>query len=645
VYSRHSTFFCDCGAPEKDSESNSRSSCRCQTTLSPEQASKAFAVGTGRPLEENIKKHIAFSYASGLSVDVSSFIAFKAFPKKAGESLESVARGLGDDWPLLFLELIRDGLEVYRSSAVESTGDELCGTLSYSRLRRRLRHRDASGGIVQGDSTASLTPLATFRTGSFNGKISLDSSVDSLKRATLSRGSAYRSAMSSDSRGRLVIAEPNSLVVCSGLPILNPCAKIAPEAQVPRSVMNVHSKQTVDFNIIGVNHCPESDGHLVVWGFSEATVCVLNETRTTITEKINLELGLGSTEGSREFIVRCDWLPGSTSCLIARCVSSIYIFDVSKTTSPSAVIMVGSDSSFRGLVATEVLEEGADQIQSCWKVFLLMDDGHLHGFDLVKDVTGDIQVRNLKMEPKYSIKLPIGGVPVDGEGTTPFSLTLGEGIDLSFLQQSRLLLYQVVSESVLALQVDEKGKISSSFTLLPKEIPSEIVGAGTVTGPYTNWTELGAVRLGSSVYFRLVCIGRLSSRDPVLLCIDFNENETKVKELPLMVGSYGSPVTVEGVAAFSGPRIMIGDGASPSRIAFTENVAVVLLFSNGSIRIFCEEFGAPIFASSNGGIQCQSLPPSIVFDKTDSPPLLAFEGLTNASEKNLVVFEGDGIGR
>lgn len=648
-YSRYSTFFCDCGAPD-ESRNQLKSSCRCQTPLRPEDAAEAYARGTGTTvLRTGISKNESFS-TTGLSVHMCMLLLLKFLKKQPSASLDSICRaGLESEWSYLFYTLIKEGLSLHQSSRTGALVDDLSINTSYDDLRRRLRRRDTAAAIINGGSNRSFSLYAVFRPGSFQGKIPNESSVENSRRALLAHGVSCRSAIVADRRGRIAIAESNCVIFCTGLPLLNPAASVGRDSLLARSSICVLRKKSFDFNVMGMNFCGENDAHIAIWGLRNAMVCVLNDSRTDIVKRIELDLGLGSENSN--FVIRCEWLPGSTTCLVVTCVTSILIFDVSK--SSAAAIMIASETSFRGLVAIEVLGREGDPFCSSWKVFLLMDDGHLHGFDLVRDEDGDIEVENLNLESKCSIKLPIGSIPVDLD--VPFSLTLGEGINLSYLEQSHLILYQAVSESVLALQLDAKGKITSSFTLLPKEITPQVLGGEAsgssvpVTGPFTHWVELGAVMDGTSVFFRVICIGRRSTKEPALLCIEFNEDETRVRELSLVSGAFsGISFSVEGVAAMSCPT---GYGFAPSGQAnlgtgFHERVAAFIYLSNGSIRIYAEERGPDASAASPGADPASTEPSEVIVDENRPvAPLLVFEKLHNITDEDLVVFEGDGLGR
>jgi hypothetical protein len=305
------------------------------------------------------------------------------------------------------------------------------------------------------------------------------------------------------------------------------------------------------------------------------------------------------------------------------------------------VIKVGADTAIRGLVVTEL--ESA--IEKSWKGHMLMEDGHLHSFELERDESNKFKFLNLNLDPKNSLKLPVNG----SSDTSPaFSLTLGEGIHLTYLSQSRLLLYQAVGESVLALQLDDRCSIVKSSMLLPKCL-SNLNGTGTsVTGPFTHWTELGAVSNATSIYFRVSCIGRRSSKDPVLLCVDFNDSETRVKELSWQGSGYNfsSPPSVEGVAAFSCPFSFERDpvGLSTNH-GFTERAFLAVLFSNGSLQLFGEEVGALAVSRGTRPSRPLTLPLVSYGIKSKDFPLLAFERLTNIMESDDVIFQGTGLGR
>jgi len=344
-----------------------------------------------------------------------------------------------------------------------------------------------------------------------------------------------------------------------------------------------------------------------------------------------------------------DFLPGSSSKLFVVRARSVLFFNIesaSSTVASSYAVEVGPDTSFRGVIAVELNRDAAaDGPLESWKVFALMEDGRLHTFGLVADDLDDFRAMNLTFEAKQSTKLPIGGFSDKDKHVPSFSLTMGEGVHLSYLRQSNVLLYQAASERVLALKIDSSGAISSSFTMLPKITTKDLLGSSDsrfVTGPYTHWTELGAVRYGPLVYFRACCIGRRSGKEAAILCVEFNETETRVKELTYDSCGHamGSSLAPAGLVAFSAPFLR----SKSSGISFDERIFVAVMLSNGSLHVYGETFGANAVASGEQSVKSHSWTPPESLRESLERPLLVFEQLLNLTNTDSITYHGVGIG-
>jgi hypothetical protein len=423
-------------------------------------------------------------------------------------------------------------------------------------------------------------------------------------------------------------------VLCTLVPALaqqglHPNTRILPRERASVGVVSINK---LDFDVVGLRQCAANEDRLVVWGTHEATVAILNESLTQVERVVAFDVGLSAVESTSDVVLNCGWLPGSDTLLYVCSTRSVAIFEVhGEAILPRAsTLNAGADSAIRGFVASEL----NSRTKSLWKCHLLSEDGHLYEFEL-ENLAGSIQVRNLRLDPKQSFKIPVNN---SGQSSPAFSLTLGEGIQLSYLRQSRTLLYQAIGEGVLALPLDDDGVVSTSFNLLPKSL------ASGVAGPFQHFTELGLVSIDSSVYFRVCCIGRRSSKDPVLICIDFNHSTTKVKELLLYHSSYGSGSmpTVEGVAAFSCPFSVMQSDAS-----LVERAFVAVLFSNGSLQVFGDDFGAPTVATQTAKCEVEVMPLEtfgVTADHHDVP-LLAFERLLNVMDSEDIFIESTDLDR
>jgi hypothetical protein len=630
-YSRCSAFFCDCGAEGQTESPRGSFICRCLEEIPQDVVDSALAVGLEKSSTNAFSQHLGLTTGPDLTVGQCVHVAKLGFPEKVDKSLLSlVERGRKEDWFSKILSAVKAEAPAPLTTALPQEGSTDMPTYEY--FRTTLSGRVPCVPVTVACDEGSLSRQLVFETSAFQVEISSESSVENLKRALLCTGGACRYAVSSSSRGLLAIAETRSMVLCSIVPELSQSGPHSSTRSLRRERASAYvvSIKKLDFDVIGLRQCPVNEDRLVVWGAHEVCLTILNESLTRVESTMNIDVG--SIESNSDVVVDCGWLPSSATLLYVCCARSIMIFELQSgaVVTRASKLMTGTDSAFRGFVASEP----NSRTKSLWKCHVLSDDGHLFAFEL-ESRTGSVHVRNLNLDPKQSLKIPVNS---PGQSTPAFSLTLGEGIQLSYLRQSRILLYQAVGESLLALPLDDDSSISMSFTLLPKTLESG------VSGPFQHFTELGLVSIGSSVYFRVCCIGRRSSKDPVLVCIDFNHSATKVKELSLFHNSYcsGSMPTVEGVTAFSCPFSVVQSDSS-----FVERCFIVVLFSNGSLQVFGDDFGAPTIASelSNLEGEVMHLDDFGVAGDSHDVPLLAFERLLNVTDSDEVVIESTDLGR
>ena len=505
-----------------------------------------------------------------------------------------------------------------------------------------------------------LVPIRAARAGSFNLKMSLDSTTDRVKRTTLARHGIIRSAVVADSRGRLIIAEPNSLVFCSILPAVNTRFVDDPvTTQIGRSQMSVITSHALSFNVVGMRISKESERHVIVWGTSEACVVVLKKHWSGVERTIGLEFDLDPQDCDSDYLVRCDWLPGSQTHVSVSCGTFVKIYSIASADSDDNVTpllsysiayeAVVKDTAWVSLPFSSSKDKRRETIKRTLTLFLLMDSGRLHEIQLQLDSQGEIEGHGSLYIERSSrcIDIPTVGVR-PYEGVTPgksgsSTRSMGEGCSLCFLPQLNVLLYKCVSSCVVALTFDEAGVIKGSFEILPNRVDGEVLGNGTdgysIAGPFTHWTEMGVVDEGS----RLVCIGKSNrTNQPKVLCIDVNGESVKVKEITWSAGgSVGLGLSLsssfEGLAVFSAPFLS-------AEKQFDERLYLSVVTSNGSILIYGEEMKSSAKAGeylddAKAGDRDETIPTMPVV------ALTMYEDLLNVSDVNELRFAGDGVGR
>lgn len=643
--------------------------CKCLSLLSEEEADKLWR-------EERAKNYLTASFDKMLSdkgvvnacagesvlpLDLFVNVAL-LFNEEASMAIEKVkAAASRDSWVLTIFGLINDqSLEEswVLGEGVAASSPAITQESIISGLVGR------SGTPLKLDSLhdAQLVPIRAARAGSFNVKLSLDSTVDRLKRTMLARHGIVRSAVVADSRGRLIIAEPSSLVFCSILPAINTRYVDDPlTTQIGRSQMSVVASHPLSFDIVGMRTCMENERHVAVWGTSEACVVVLARNGIGVERTVHLDLDLEPHECDSDYVLRCDWVPTSQTLVSVACGTFVKVYSVVSAENDEIIIpQLSYNVAYEAVikdtawVSQRFHSQGTKSEPKRRKLtlFLLMDTGRLHEMQLQFDSQGKIDGQGSSFLEGSSrcVDIPTVGVrPYENVNAgKPGSSTrsMGEGCSLCFLPISNMLLYKCISSCVVAMPFDKTGEIAGSFELLPNRLDSEMLGNGpdaySIVGPYTHWTEIGVLDGG----IRFVCVGKSSrTNHPKLLSVVVKEASVKVKEISWTAGgSVGLGLSLsssfEGLALFSGPSLS-------SCAIFDERLYFCVVTSNGSILIYGED--------SNDSIQAAERPRTPVdigaevFEKKGSAkPQIAltfYEDLRNVSEVDELKFVGDGIGR
>ena len=282
--------------------------------------------------------------------------------------------------------------------------------------------------------------------------------------------------MVADNRGRLYIAESSSVVFCSAIPVVNARFMDNPaSSHVSRSQLNILGSGSIEFTINGMSMCDDNNRHLLLWGASKACVAIVSKNLDSFERIIELKLNLKPSE-DHEYLVKCDWLPKSQFQIVAVCGTVVHVFDLKR-----AVNDICNATTHYALAYEDVLIRSATLV-GCLpvddssvvetKLALLLDTGRLYFISLVIDEEGNledhgesyIEIGQGVQFPTAGIRRYTGGEPAS-KGSASF--TFGEGVYLSYLRQSNLLLYQCVSSCCIAFILDDEGSICGSFGEYP----------------------------------------------------------------------------------------------------------------------------------------------------------------------------------
>jgi hypothetical protein len=691
-YSRCSSFFCDCGAENSNAAEQNRVPCKCLSPLSTEDAERVLR-NDGNPLEPSSSKSEGeeidcslntSQFASSISIE----IARESFKSTALSSIQSFTENIKDtSWRDAVFQILRKQFQLWTQkkslkSSLESlvletgTASELQPIVRVSHLAQRRSLRMRRGKALDLENLSRKTLVAVRAAKEFQARISSDSSANSHLVSKLALREISRSILVADSRGRMILAEPCSLIFYSAVPAVSVRYVSMPyDAHLIRKQMCILGTASIKFNIVGMQLCAENESHLVVWGTAEACVVVLKPDWTGIEENIDLVFDVGQHDSDGDYLVKCEWIPGSQTNVVVGCSRFVRIYDVTRSKSDKrALPIIGYNLGFEACLRDvtivpfkgyDSVDDRIDEKSNISKMFLLLENGRLHVVDLKTGANGRLESPGDQQhfEPSECISLSMGGVRARaGSSVGPHgssTRTLGEGSRLAYLKQSRVLLYKCASSCVLALMLDKIGDVEGTFEFLPHTIPSKVLGDASdghaISGPYTHWTELGVAYHHGAAFFRVACVGRcLRSSEPKLLCIEFNESEVKIREVAWsansamglglsMINSY------EGLAAFSVP--FLGDAANEGPM-YGERAFLCALTSNGTMLFFGEEL-VDTLPPKESEDASRSLSIVDVSDleyeaqRVKKPvfPLTIFERLKNIGDTDIVVLGGDGIGR
>ncbi len=686
-YSRYSSFFCDCAAEDGASSSQNRVSCRCMIQLPADEVKKLLEAESADVNVEQQQAVVESTEIRSKEVDFSSRridIAFTSFGASAKVAVANLEKCLeAEAWFVALFNLLRHQLMVWKETK-DPASDILprldnvmpCRAPPPRRvppliLRKRLRKRHALPLDLHHLSAKTMIPIRCVK--GFQTRLSTDTSTNAHLLAKLSRNDITRCNILADSRGRLVIAEPCSLTFCITSPaVATRYASKSSETPLPRQQMCILGSSSISFNIVGIRLCSKNERHMIVWGVAEACVVIIKPHWDGAERKIDLVLDFEQTDGDSDYLVKCDFVPGSQTSVVVGCGHYVRVFDItrSKDNRANAVVAynLGFEVSLRdiALVPCVPFNNTENEIDTTCrsthsmisKMFMLLENGRLHAVDLTTDAEGRMESPSDEpCELSGSVSLPTEGVrprtgsPIGVAGSTAKSL--GEGSRIVYLQQSRTLLYKCVSSCVVALMLDGCGSVEGSFELIPHVLSSDILWNGmdghSIVGPFNHWTELGVVYSDGRMYFRVACIGRSSrTNQPQVVCVEFNEKDVKVKEILWNSGTssgLSTSLSFEGLCAFSLP--FVGNAVKECH-AFGERAFLCTTTSAGSLLFFGEEVVDTVKSSCENGDAKMSFVnlsgvSSLHVDKP-SFPLTIYEGLKNVSECEELVFVGEGTG-
>lgn len=676
AYSRFSSFFCDCGAEDGGAAELGRVTCKCLGALpecqiasivEEEQVGRlAQLPSKEKEVECNVRGSVPPSplpSAHSLPID----IATSSFREIASSAVSKFSSGLNDvplleslftvldcefnSWKRLNGESMLRQLVNRPSSIEEST---TAYRVSFDSARKSLRTRHSRVLDLARLTAKTFSPVRAVR--GIQAKYA-DSSTHVLIAKRLSRLGCSRSIMVVDSRGRMIVAESSSLVFFTPYPAVNVQFASAPAQEVlPRQRLSIFGTARLAFTVVGLRLCPDNERHLAAFGTSEACIVVLNSTMSDIELTVSLGFDMSNQEGESDCILKCEWLPGSQSHIVLCSPKSLCLYDVSsgrKQVNALYEYHIGCEKALRSVCVVPRIGQSS-------RIFLQLDHGRIHALD-VDLSNGKLEApEELRLESSDCILIPMSGIRTraGSSGAAPGTnvRTLGEGSQITYLKQSRVLLYKCKSAPVVAILLGPEADVEGTFELLPNTVSGEVLladsTASSVCGPYSHWTELGVVYRSSGTFFRVACVGRsMRSEQPTILCIEFNETDVRVQPFTRGLGAsvfdIETTASCEGMTAFTAPKILEPNESNGRRYMSSERTFLSAVTSAGNVLFFGEDIvDAVELPMTNMPLPFE--PFSVLsnvgaISKQPEFPLSIFEQLTNISDSDELHFIGEGL--
>lgn len=471
-YSRKSSFFCDCGAESATAVEQNRTQCQC---LSPLSDDRIQALYEETPESEDSEPAQVPTYPNKFTQ-----YTIENFPTECKQSLlklvEDAKRSKWDEILLLLFTRYQTNAHASSISFTSLLGDKPSGSTICTE-GPNLISRSAVPLNLEHHTGASFLPIRAAKANALQLRMISDSTNHIRKNRP--NPSLNTQLIASDDRGRLIIAESTSVLFCSAIPHVNTreYPGIPAVSHLSRSQLNILGSDRVKFQIFGMTICPENNRHVLFWGASEACVAIVSSSFDSFEQIIYLTLQLEPTECESEYLLKCEWMPESELMVVAICGTVVHVFDLKRIENSCCkatthYALAYEDVLIRSAAMTGCLSRGeGDDETFCGiraKLALLLDTGRMHFIELAVDEDGDLEDQGENYIecgagasfPSAGIRRYNGGSPMTRGSTTS---TLGEGVFLTHLRQSNLLIYQCISSCCVAMLLDSDGAICGSF--------------------------------------------------------------------------------------------------------------------------------------------------------------------------------------
>ncbi|KAH8091112.1 hypothetical protein JL720_5995 [Aureococcus anophagefferens] len=298
-----------------------------------------------------------------------------SYSRKSSFFCDCGARGDGDD----------DGAPAWRTRwAAGATLDEPAPSHASGAARRRggpaaraaaaaRRRRRAADDAA---APAALPQRRFAAVGGFDARGPGDVGSGPVARQLKALVSRHRLAprlISADRRGRVAVAERRHVLLTALTNCLAPNGGDGGDAV--RAAACALGRLSVAFDVAGVAFCPSSDRHLAVWGLRDCSVFALDggarrgdaasatgeesktddaAARLCASAQIRVELALDALASDSAHVVKCAWVPRSSSCLVVATTLGVHVYDlaVDASTPTHAYVLAYDQHHVRDAVVT-----------------------------------------------------------------------------------------------------------------------------------------------------------------------------------------------------------------------------------------------------------------------------------------------------
>ena len=547
VFSRRSSFFCDCGAESNRLLGSSlKVPCKCLTPVAPKQA----LYSTAGPREV-----LSISLVSPLRVALEDFLF------RTHSSLLNLSANAKLGW----ITSIRQVIEADLRDWVASSLDEVD---SWS-----TKHPEA--GIIQArkrlatDYIRSETTIATPLTSSL--KWIGNQKVCAKKRPGTLRDWKGSTALDCDGKGLVAIVDESDVVLVCGRSLLETSAEHS--ANVIPQIGSV----VLDFEASSLSFSPRGGKYVLAWNKSNFAVIAIDlqlNMRVAFSDSVDRHALI---EEPNQPYCKCRWLAGSDRFFLVSNGRCFMIYDVDCSTQVDRfeldfvvpdyeIILKGNDANVR-LFSAEL---------PSWEVLFLSPSGKFMSVRL-NFMSDSIRVSSKNMKTDESIR---------DQGLCSCG-------SLDYMYHSNTLLCHTLEHGTQGLFMDKSvgWSYSECFEILPM---STIIGGKEVQGPYHYWKELGLFGMGASSFFRYVCCPSDKNGKPIptLLVVDiFDRLDIRITSLHsgTTSNSRNTPDRLVALGLITLPVWV--DLCLEGDESLSQTVSVGILQADGTMRKFHQEAG------------------------------------------------------